>query len=195
LKGKTIMTSEKPGTSVLEQPERAGQTSVPAEAARTYTLVILIDEKPGAVDRVVGLLRRRRAHTQSLTLSHSEQPEVTRITAVITDSDVAVNQLVEQMLKVIDVRSVTNLTISETVVRELALIRVASPDGKAAEIIELGRQRGAFVADLADESVTLEVTGTSEHVEALIALLQPFGIREVARTGSVALPRGIVENA
>src|SRR5690242_11748036 len=90
------MTSETPGTQVADasgaeeartqKPERAGQSSVPVEAARAYTLVILIDEKPGAVDRVVGLLRRRRANMQSLTISHSEQPDVTRITAVATDS-------------------------------------------------------------------------------------------------------------
>jgi acetolactate synthase-1/3 small subunit len=190
------MTSETQGTQAVAEPvERAGQTSVPVEAARTYTLVILIDEKPGAVDRVVGLLRRRRANMQSLTISHSEQPEVTRITAVATDSDVAIGQLVEQMRKVIDVREVQNLSSGQMVERELALIKVASDPQRANEIVELARQHGAFVADVTTTSLTLELTGSSAQVEALVNLLQPFGVREVARTGSVALPRGTEEGA
>ncbi|HEX7735875.1 MAG TPA: acetolactate synthase small subunit [Ktedonobacteraceae bacterium] len=196
------MTSETPGTQVADasgaeetrtQPPRAGQSSVPVETARTYTLVILIDEKPGAVDRVVGLLRRRRANMQSLTISHSEQPDVTRITAVATDSDVAVGQLIEQMRKVIDVREVNNLSSEQTVTRELALIKVACTPEQTCQIIELARQNGALIADVATESVTLEITGSAAQLEALLALLQPYGIREVARTGSVALPRGTEE--
>jgi acetolactate synthase-1/3 small subunit len=164
------------------------------EAARTYTLVILIDEKPGAVDRVVGLLRRRRANMQSLTISHCELPDVTRITAVTTDSDVAVGQLIEQLRKVIDVREVSNLSSGQMVERELALIKVASSDPQRSnEIIDLGRQHGAYIADVAADSVTLEMTSSTTQVETLVQLLQPFGIREVARTGCVALPRGKAE--
>jgi acetolactate synthase I/III small subunit len=198
------MTSEIAGAQVaaapnaeearIQPPGRTGQSSVPVEAARTYTLVILIDEKPGAVDRVVGLLRRRRANMQSLTISHSEQPDVTRITAVATDSDVAIGQLVEQLRKVIDVREVNNLSSGQIVERELALIKVSSDPQHIGAIIELGRQHGAYVADVAADSVMLEVTGSTTHVEALVALLQPFGIRNVARTGSVALPRGTTES-
>jgi len=198
------MTSETPGTQVAvatnaaeartQPPERAGQSSVPVEAARAYTLLILIDEKPGAVDRVVGLLRRRRANMQSLTISHSEQAEVTRITAVTTDSDVAVGQLVEQLRKVIDVREVSNLSSGQIVERALALIQVNSDQQHASEIIGLARQHGAYIADIAATSITLEATGSTAQVETLVNLLQPFGIRAVARTGSVALPRGTEES-
>ena len=188
------MTSETQGTQAVAAPERAGQSSVPVETARRYTLVILIDEKPGAVDRVVGLLRRRRANMQALTISHSEQPDVTRITAVATDSDVAIGQLVEQMRKVIDVRDIQNLSSGQIVERELALIKVASDPQHASEIIELGRQYGAYAADVAATSITLEITGSTTQVEALVNLLKPFGIREVARTGSVALSRGTEES-
>ena len=188
------MTSETQGAQTMEAPERAGQSSVPAERARTYTLVILIDEKPGAVDRVVGLLRRRRANMQALTISHSEQSDVARITAVTSDSDVAVGQLVEQMRKVIDVRDVQNLSSSQIVQRELALIKVSSDPQRASEIIELARQHGAYPADVAAKHITLEITGGTAQVEALVTLLAPFGILEVARTGSVALSRETVEN-
>ncbi|HLI70872.1 MAG TPA: acetolactate synthase small subunit [Ktedonobacteraceae bacterium] len=198
------MANEKPGTQeaardsegvettaseARPQPSRAGQSDVPKEVARTYTLVISINERPGAVDRVVGLLRRRRANMQTLTIGRGEQPDVARITAVINDSEVAVDHLVEQLRKVVDVRQVTNLSSDMLVERELALIKVASDPRRSNEIIELGQQFGAYLADVAPESVTLEVTGSSAKVEKLVSLLQPFGIREVARTGSVAMPR------
>lgn len=194
------MTSEKPGAQVetapdaevarTHLPERAGQSSAPAGTARTHTLIILIDEKPGAVDRVVGLLRRRRAHAQSLTIGRSERPDVARITAVTDDSDVAVGQLVEQLRKVFDVRQVINLSSELMVERELALIKVTGGLQHSNEIIELGQQFGAHIVDVATETIILEVTGSTAKVEKLIHLLQPFGIREVARTGSVAMPRG-----
>lgn len=199
------MTSEKPGVSAVAASnegensaaeawtpsiERAGQSDAPEGAAHTYTLVISIHERPGAVDRVVGLLRRRRANMQALTIGRSEQPEVTRITAVTNDSEVAVGQLVEQIRKVVDVRQVIHLSSEQMVERELALIKVTSDTGRSHEIIELGQQFGAHVADVAPETVTLEMTGNTARVEQLLHRLQPFGIREIARTGSVAMPRG-----
>lgn len=199
------MTSEKPGaqaetaskggeTPVAETrilpTERAGQSNAPEGAARTHTLVISIFERPGAVDRVVGLLRRRRANTQTLTIGRSEQPDVARITAVTNDSEVGVEQLVEQLRKVVDVRQVMSFSSDQLVERELALIKVKSDSQRSHAIIELGHQFGAHIADVAPETVTLEVTGSTEKVEKLVHLLQPFGIREMARTGSVAMPRG-----
>ncbi len=176
---------------VLPDPRRTGQSNAPAGAARTHTLVILVHERPGSVDRVVGLLRRRRANTQTLVIGRSEQADVARITAVTNDAEVAVEQLVEQMRKVVDVRQVTLLTAEHVVERELALIRVTSDAQKAYAIIELGQEYGAHVVDMTAEMVTLEVTGSAARVEKLLGLLEPFGIREVARTGSVALPRSI----
>lgn len=202
------MTSEKPGTQAVaastdgETPEaetwipsteRAGQSNAPEGAARTHTLVISINERPGAVDRVVGMLRRRRANMQTLTIGRCEQPEVARITAVTDDAEVAVEQLVEQLRKIVDVRQVINLSSEQMVERELALIKVSSDAGRAREIIELGEQFGAHIADVTSETVTLEVIGNSAKVEKLVQLLQPFGIREMARTGSVAMPRGTAQ--
>jgi len=199
------MVNEKPGAQVAatsngganpaaeartQSTTRAGQSSAPEGAARTSTLVILISERPGAVDRVVGLLRRRRAHMQTLTISRSEQPDIARITAVTNDSDVAVEQLVEQMRKVVDVRQVTTLASEHMVERELALIKVHNDPQRANEIIEIGQQFGAYLADIAPETVTFEVSGSTAKVEQLVLRLQPYGIREMARTGSVAMPRG-----
>jgi len=199
------MTSEQPGTQAVATSsvggtpapetwtpsiERAGQSNAPEGAARMHTLVISINERPGAVDRVVGLLRRRRANMQTLTIGRSEQPDVARITAVTDDSEVAVEQLVEQLRKVVDVRQVLNLSSEQMVERELALIKVSSNAGRSHEIIELGEQFGAHIADVTAETVTLQVTGSAARVEKLVDLLQPFGIREMARTGCVAMPRG-----
>lgn len=198
------MTSEKPDAQAAvaskdgENPEaaarilpteRAGQSNAPEGAARTHTLVISISERPGAVDRVVGLLRRRRANMQTLTIGRSEQPDVARITAVTNDSEVGVEQLVEQLRKVVDVRQVLNYSSEQIVERELALIKVKSDAQNSHAIIELGHQFGAHIADVAPETITLEVTGSTEKIEKLLDLLQPFGIREMARTGSVAMPR------
>lgn len=201
------MTRKKPGTQATtastggENREaetrtppttRPGQSNAPDGATRTHTLVISITERPGAVDRVVGLLRRRRARMHTLTIGRSEQADVTRITAVTDDSEVGVEQLVEQLRKIVDVRQVTSFSAEQIVERELALIKVASDPLHSHAIIELGHQCGAYIADLAPESVTLEVTGSSAQVEKLVNLLQPFGIREMARTGSVAMSRGIL---
>jgi acetolactate synthase I/III small subunit len=200
------MTSQKPGKQAIttstggESPAasawilpttRAGQSNAPAGGARTHTLVISITERPGAVDRVVGLLRRRRANTHTLTIGRSEQADVARITAVINDSEVGVEQLVEQVRKIVDVQHVTSFLAEHLVERELALIKVKSDTQHSHAIIELGQQYGAHIADFAAETVTLEVTGSTAQVEKLVDLLQPFGIREMARTGSVAMPRSI----
>jgi acetolactate synthase-1/3 small subunit len=199
------MTSEKPGVQTQAAPndgvvstpearilptERAGQSDAPAGEARTYTLVITVKERLGSVDRVIGMLRRRRANTYTLTIGRTEQADVARITAVIDDSAVVTEQLVEQIRKVVDVQQIFALASEQMVERELALIKVSSDPQHSHEIIELGQQYGAYVADVDAESVTLEVTGNTEKVEKLVHLLAPFGIREVARSGSVALPRG-----
>ncbi len=177
--------------SWMQPAERAGQSNAPEGTARTHTLVILVHERPGSVDRVVGLLRRRRANMQTLTIGRSEEPDVARVTAVTNDAEVSVEQLVEQLRKVIDVRQVLHLSAENTLERELALIKVAGTPQGASELIELAAQFGAHVADVASETITFELAGSPARVEELLSLLEPFGIREVARTGSVVMPRGV----
>ena len=199
------MASEKPGAhaempadseivaaaeSWMLSTERAGQSDAPKGSARSHTLMMLINERPGSLDRVVGLLRRRRANLQTLIIGRSEQPDVTRITAVTDDSTVAIDQLIEQLRKVFDVREVSRLTSDGMVERELALLKVANDPQRADELKTFGQQHGARIVDEAADAVTFEVSGTSAQIEQFIQLFQPFGVREVARTGSVAMPRG-----
>lgn len=169
--------------------ERAGQADAPKGAERSHTLVVLANNEAGMVDRVVGVLRRRRAQPQNILISQSEMPNVSRITVVMNDSEVGVEQLIEQLRKIVDVRHVVNLSSEQTVARELALVKVNAAVEARAEVIEVGHLFGAHVVDLAQETITLEVTGSEEKIEKLVSLLQRFGVREIARTGSVAMTR------
>jgi acetolactate synthase I/III small subunit len=169
---------------------RAGQADAPHDDRRAHILVVFADDRHGALDRIVNVLRRRRANTRNLTFARSEVANVVRVTLMMDDSEVAVEQLVEQLRKIVDVRHVTILASEQTVVRELALIKINSGSGQQAEIIELGHLFGAHPVDFAAETITLEVTGSSDKLERLLEELQPFGVREVARTGSLAIIRG-----
>jgi acetolactate synthase-1/3 small subunit len=172
--------------------QRAGQSNAPQDDARAHILVLFVDDRTGSVDRIVGLLRRRRAKMQTLTIGRSELPNVARITVVVDDSEVGVEQLVEQLRKIVNVRHIINLSSELVVARELALIKVNGAASHFNEISELGHLFGAHVVDVAQDTVTLEVTGSEEKVEKLVGLLQDYGIREVARTGSIAMTRGSI---
>jgi acetolactate synthase-1/3 small subunit len=180
-------------TDSAAPPKRAGQSDAPEDAVSSHTLVIFAHERHGALDRIVAVLRRRRAKVHNFAIGHSEVPDVVRITVVVDDSEVGVEQLVEQLRKVVDVQHIVNLSSKQTVARELALIKVNSTASQQGEIIELGHLFGAHTIDVTQETVTLEVTGSCEKVEKLVSLLQSYGIREVARTGCVAMMRGITE--
>jgi acetolactate synthase I/III small subunit len=171
--------------------DRSGQSNLPQGTEQAHTLIIKVEDRPGAVDRVIGLLRRRRANMQTLVLGRSEQPEIVRITVVVNDSEVALEHLVEQMRKIVDVQQVTKLVASQTVARELALIKLNSTYDNVQEIVERAHLFGAHVIDMTPETVTVEVIGSDEKIEKLIALLQVHGIREIARSGRVAMARGI----
>jgi len=177
-------------TNQTASPARAGQENAPQGGGRSHILVVLADDRHGALDRIVGLLRRRRSNMQTLTIGRSEVPNVIRITVMMDDSEVGVEQLVEQLRKIVDVRRVISLSAEQAVSRELALIKVNSGVSQQPEIIELGHLFGAHPVDMDQETVTFEVTGSIDKVEKLVEQLQPYGVREVARTGCLAMTRG-----
>ena len=184
-------TSAPPPVPTSIQEQRSGQSNAPKGEERSYTLVVHVNDRPGAVDRVIGLLRRRRAGMQTLVIGRSEEPSMVRITVNVNDSEVMVDHLLEQLRKIIDVRHIVNLSTAQAVARELALIKVDSTTANSSEIIELGHLYGAHAVDVTSETITLEVTGSEEKVEKLVSQLQNYGIREVARTGYVAMTRGL----
>ena len=180
-------------TPTMTPIDRSGQSNLPQGTEQAHTLIIKVEDRPGAVDRVIGLLRRRRANMQTFVLGHSEQPEIVRITVLVNDSEVALEHLVEQMRKIVDVQQVTKLVSSQTVAREIALIKLNSTYDNVQEIVEQAHLFGAHVVDMTPETVTVEVTGSEEKIEKLLALLRGYGIREIARSGRVAMARGAGE--
>ncbi len=185
-------TAPKAEPVYTEMPiERSGQADALPGTDRAHTIVVLAYDRHGALDRIIGVLRRRRAKMQEFAIGRNEFPGMARITIVMNDSEVAVEQLVEQIRKIVDVQHVENLTAEQMVARELALIKVNNNESQNSnEIIELAHHYGAHIVDVTQQTLTLEVTGSEEKVEKFVDSLQGFGIREVARTGRVAMIRG-----
>ena len=171
---------------------RAGQMAAAQGTEQAHTLIVLVRDRPGSVDRVIGLLRRRRANMQTLVLGRGIQPQVVRITIGVDDSEVGVEHLVEQLRKIIDVTQVTNLAAQEAITRELALIKVNATGSQVQEVLAHGQRFGAHRVDGTDETVSLEIVDSAEKIEQLLEYLKPYGIREIARSGSVAISRGNV---
>ncbi len=168
---------------------RAGQSDAPSGSVRQHTLVLLVDDRQGAVDRVVNVLRRRRANMRTLVVGPGEAAGMVRVTVVVDDAEVEVDHLAEQLRKIVDVRHVFSFASGQAVERELALVKVNCTSANRSEIIELGHRFGAHAVDLAPETLTLEITGSGDIVEQLLERLQPYGIRELARGGCLAIAR------
>jgi acetolactate synthase-1/3 small subunit len=168
---------------------RAGYSDLPRGAEAVHVLIVLVEDRPGAVDRVVGVLRRKRANTQSLSMGRSDVPDVVRITALVNDSDVSVDNLAEQVRKVVDVRQVTNLTTQQAVIRELVLVKVATTTDNVHEAIATADQFGGAAVAITPDTVTFEVSGSEEKISKCIDALQVYGIREIARSGHIATAR------
>jgi acetolactate synthase-1/3 small subunit len=154
-----------------------------------YTLVALMEDKPGVLTRVAGLFRRRNFNIESLSVGHSETPSISRMTIVVDGDNRVVDQVVTQLSKLINVTDVVDVSGKETVIRELALIKVKAGPGTRTEIIELANVFRARVVDVGTTSMTVEITGPETRVNSLIGLLAPYGLEELARTGRVAMVR------
>ena len=156
-----------------------------------HTLVALVQDKPGVLNRMVSLFRRRGFNIASIVVGSSEMADFSRITFVVDGSLTMVEQVRKQLLsKVIEVVKVSDLTEEDIIVRELALIKVKSPSGSRSEIIQIVDIFKADIVDVSQESLTVEITGTEDKIDSLLDLLRPFGIKEIARTGRIAMTRG-----
>lgn len=157
---------------------------------RLHTLVSLVQDEPGVLTRIAGLFRRRGFNIESLSVGHCEQPGLSRMTIVVKGDDAEVDQVTRQLDKLVNVVSVTDITRCDMVARELALIKVTATSDDRSEIMQIVDIYRAKIVDVAPESVTVEVTGSEDKIDSLLALLRPFGITEMARTGRTALIRG-----
>ena len=159
-----------------------------------HTLVALMENKPGVLNRVAGLFHRRNYNIESLSVGHSETPGISRMTIVLHGEDRVVKQVVKQLSKLVNVTRVIDVSDEQTVIRELALIKVRANSTNRTEIIELAKIFRGRIVDVGAALLTIEITGPEDRVNSLIGLLQPFGITEMARTGRVSMVRGDSNN-
>jgi acetolactate synthase-1/3 small subunit len=159
-------------------------------AASKHTLVALVDNRPGVLNRVASLFRRRGFNIESITVGHSEKPDVSRMTIVVDGSGTSVEQVRKQLDKLIETVKVSDITEENIVVRELALVKVEANSSNRSEIIQIVDIFRANIVDVSPESLTIEVTGDEDKLDSLLTLLKGFGIKEVCRTGRIAMTRG-----
>ncbi|MDV3449233.1 acetolactate synthase small subunit [Bacillus safensis] len=153
-------------------------------------IVLTVLNRSGVLNRITGLFTKRHYNIESITVGHSEIQDVSRITFVVhVDQEKDIEQLTKQLNKQIDVLKVTDITNQSIVQRELTLIKVVSAPASRMEITGVIEPFRASIVDVSRESVVIQVTGESSKIEALIELLKPYGIKEVARTGTTAFAR------
>jgi acetolactate synthase-1/3 small subunit len=155
-----------------------------------HTLVVYVEDKPGVLNRVASLFRRRAFNIDSLTVGHTETPGVSRMTIVCDVDPLNARRVEANIYKLVDVLRVDDITHAPAVDRELAMIKVAATPEVRSQIIQLADVFRARVIDVSPESVIAEITGSSDKIARLIEVLTPYGVLEVARTGRVAMARG-----
>lgn len=155
-----------------------------------HILVALVEDKPGVLTRVASLFRRRAFNIQSLAVGHCERDGLSRMTVVVNGDDTQVEQVRKQLDKLINVIRVSDISERPMVARELALVKVKATSATRSEIMQIVDIFRATIVDVAPDSLTVEVTGDEDKLESLFQLLRGFGIKEISRTGRIALTRG-----
>jgi acetolactate synthase-1/3 small subunit len=155
-----------------------------------HTLTALVENRPGVLARVSGLFARRGFNIESLAVSITDNPLVSRMTIVVEGDDSVLEQITKQLHKLIDVIKVVDYKEIPTVQRELAMIKVNAEAQHRAEIMQIADIFRAKIIDISDKTFTIEVTGSVEKVDAIAKLLEQYGIPELVRTGRIALMRG-----
>lgn len=162
------------------------------EAGKTKVIAALVENRPGVLHSVANMFRRRGYNIESITVGHTEQKGITRMTITVNGDEKTLEQIVKQMNKLIDVVKVTDLEPETIVARELALIKVNVPDTKTrSDIINCVEVFRGHVIDVSPETLTIEITGTPDKIDAFLNLVKSYGVLELARTGMTALSRGI----
>jgi acetolactate synthase-1/3 small subunit len=158
---------------------------------KPHTLSVLVENRAGVLSRVAGLFSRRGFNIESLAVGSCEEPTMSRMTIVVIGDDAQIEQVMKQLNKLIDVIKVSDITENETVDRELALIKVAAEPGSTrAEVMQIASIFRAAVVDVGAKTIVLEVTGDTEKIDALENLLTQYGVKEMVRTGKIAMLRG-----
>jgi acetolactate synthase-1/3 small subunit len=156
----------------------------------THTLSVLVEDKPGVLARVASLFSRRGFNIQSLAVGATEQKDMSRMTIVVSVEDSPLEQITKQLNKLVNVIKIVEQEPDNSVDRELALIKVRADASTRSQVIEAVNLFRAKVVDVSTESLIIETTGTPEKLEALLRVLEPYGIRELVQSGVVSLSRG-----
>ena len=155
-----------------------------------HTFVALVEDKPGVLNRVTTLFRRRAFNIESLTVGHTERPGISRMTIVLDADPASAQRLVGHLYKLVNVIQVEDVAERPTVNRDLALVKVQAAGEARASVLRIVDETRAHVVDTGDQTMTLEITGEPEHVDRVIGRLEPLGMVEMVRTGLVAMARG-----
>ncbi len=158
--------------------------------AQRHILVVLVMDRPGVLNRVASLMRARNFNIDSLAVSRTDKEHISRMTLTLHGDAVAVEQATKQLYRLIDVLKVQDVTLDQLVEHELALIKVRATDANRGEVITIVELYKGAVVDISAESVIVEAHGTEAEIDALVALLRSYGIKELVRTGATVMLRG-----
>lgn len=165
----------------------------PMNQLPSHTIVALVHDRPGVLNRITSMFRRRGFNIASLAVGHCELPKMSRMTFVVNADEQTVEQVAKQLRKLIDVVRVSDITGENIVARELAVVKVHSTPVTRSEIIQLVDIFRANIVDVAPDSLVIEITGDEDKIDSLLRLLKPFGLREAMRSGRLAMIRGMTE--
>jgi acetolactate synthase I/III small subunit len=155
-----------------------------------HTFVALVEDKPGVLNRVVSVFRRRIFNIESLTVGRTHQPGISRITIVVDSDKTEVDRIMPYMYKLINVIQVEDLTYVQRVNRDLAMVKVNATSQNRSAIMQLAEVFRARIVDVANDSLIIEITGDEEKIDGCVDVLRPYGIIEMVRTGIIAMERG-----
>jgi len=159
-------------------------------AIHEHTLIVTVEDRPGVLNRVASLFRRRGYNIESLTVGHTGEEGLSRMTVVVHADDDTVRRLEAGLYKLVNVLRVENLRGQAAVVRDLALIKVRADAAARAQVLQLTEVFRARVVDVAADALMIEITGAPDKIDGLAKVLEPFGILEMVRTGAIAMTRG-----
>ena len=158
-----------------------------------HILSVLVENRPGVLSRVTGLISRRGFNIESLSVGPTEDATMSRVTAIVMADDVAFEQITKQLHKLISVHKITDLTDEGAIERELALFKVSAPPERRSEVIEIANIFRAKIVDVGRATLTVEATGDDAKLTGLEDLFRAYGIKEIVRTGKIAMSRNSTE--
>jgi acetolactate synthase-1/3 small subunit len=158
--------------------------------AHRHLLVVIVNNRPGVLNRVASLVRARNFNIESLAVGHTERPDISRMTLTLRGDDFAVEQMEKQLYRLIDVLKVQDLPETGVIEHELALIKVRATNHNRSEILKIVELYKGRVLDVSGDALVVEQSGSEQEIDSLIALMGGFGIKELVRTGAVAMSRG-----